>query len=267
MQQVFDWIPPKFQFVLTSALLKKPTISTAAEQTDKKPETQDQRRDGSDIGTVGFEIGDVGTTHFLAANKFCFARPHLMLLTSNGHQRQYEPLNELDIAATWNILNAIETDYVAFYNCGKDGGCSRLHKHMQLMPKPENSFANFLENESVKEPNVPFQWFYQRLDSNQVSSNSVYLIYQGLLEQATKASEDRRQDASNVPKDAACPHNMILTKNWIVILPRRRGAINKEAGVNALGMLGVIAVATQNEIDNWAKLGLTDGLRELGFPK
>lgn len=44
-------------------------------------------------------------------------------------------------------------------------------------------------------------------------------------------------------------------------------AINKEAGVNAIGMLGYIAVATQKEIDNWIQLGLTDSLRELGVAK
>jgi hypothetical protein len=52
-----------------------------------------------------------------------------------------------------------------------------------------------------------------------------------------------------------CPHNMILTKGWMVVLPRRRAAVNKEAGVNALGMLGYIAVATDNEILNWVSAG------------
>lgn len=95
-----------------------------------------------------------------------------MLITSDGYQRQYESLNLDDIKSAWFLLSALDTDYVAFYNCGQDGGCSRLHKH-----------------------------------------------------------------------------------------------VNKEAGVNAIGMLGYIAVATRKEIDNWIQLGLTDSLRELGVAK
>lgn len=68
------------------------------------------------------EIGDIGSTHFLITNKFCFARPHLMLLTSDGHQRQYEPLHENDLGAAWSVLSTIGRDYIAFYNCGRDGG-------------------------------------------------------------------------------------------------------------------------------------------------
>lgn len=37
--------------------------------------------------------------------------------------------------------------------------------------------------------------------------------------------------------------------------------------MNSLGMLGVIAVATMEEVDNWVRLGLTESLAELGVPK
>jgi ATP adenylyltransferase len=60
---------------------------------------------------------------------------------------------------------------------------------------------------------------------------------------------------------------MILTKRWIIVLPRRRAGINREGGVNAMGMLGYIAVTTQNEIRNWIQLGLGETLGELGVPK
>ena len=53
----------------------------------------------------------------------------------------------------------------------------------------------------------------------------------------------------------------------MVVLPRRRAAVNKEAGANALGMVGVIAVATQKEIDNWIDIGPAKALAELGVPK
>jgi ATP adenylyltransferase len=145
--------------------------------------------------------------------------------------------------------------------------CSRLHKHLQLIPTPRNSFASFLDFKEEEEPGVPFQWFYHRFDSQHVTATELIRVYTALLKQATAEGEGRSEHAATALPNAACPHNMILTKRWMVVLPRRRAAINKEAGVNALGMLGYIAVATENEINNWIRLGLTDSLRELGVPK
>ncbi|EWZ01345.1 hypothetical protein FOYG_00989 [Fusarium oxysporum NRRL 32931] len=257
----------KFQFLLTSALARKPTIQTAGAQTQQDIELSQQKREGSDINTAGYEICDVGRTHVLVANKFCFANPHLMLLTSDGHQRQYEPLNRGDLTAAWSVLTTLGDDYVTFFNCGRDGGCSRLHKHMQLIPKPKDSFASFLDADGTKEPNVPFQWFYQHFGHSQPDMDDLVTVYSDLLKQATKVGEGRSEHADSSPPGAAVPHNFLLTQRWMVVLPRRRAAVNKEAGANAIGMMGVIAVATQSEIDGWIRLGSAAALTELGVPK
>ncbi|KAB8215468.1 hypothetical protein BDV33DRAFT_227588 [Aspergillus novoparasiticus] len=236
----------------------KPTLPTSQAPPKPNGDTQEpDRRDGSDISTTGFEIATTDT-HILIANKFSFSRPHLMLLTLDGHRRQYEALNETDLDGAWRILNAAETDYVAFYNCGRDGGCSRLHKHLQVMPLPANSFAAFLDSPEGRQPEtrVPFEWFYRRLEGG---------VDSGTL--ATEVGGGRGEHAASAPSVAVCPHNMILTRRWMLVLPRRRGAVNKEAGVNSLGMLGIIAVATTKEIDSWVRLGLTKSLAELGVPK
>ncbi|CAI7653953.1 unnamed protein product [Penicillium glandicola] len=254
----------KFQFVLTSALAKKPTFTT----TQSQPETDNQKpekRAGSDISTAGFELGELDS-HCVIVNKFCFARPHLMLLTFDGYKRQYEALDAADLDDTWRILSSMEMDCVAFYNCGQKGGCSRLHKHLQVMPLPANSFAAFLDSSEQPETKVPFEWFYRRFEG-EVTPTTLFGAYRDLLEEATKVAVDYTASEPSAPPGTVCPHNMIFTKRWMIVLPRRRGAINKEAGVNSLGMLGVIAVATTKEIDNWVKLGLTESLAELGVPK
>jgi ATP adenylyltransferase/5',5'''-P-1,P-4-tetraphosphate phosphorylase II len=139
---------------------------------------------------------------------------------------------------------------------------------MQLMPMPQQSFASFLDCEDdTKEPAVPFCWFYHRFESHGQFTTPVDVVkvYVDLLEQATRVGAGRSQHA--IAPGAACPHNMILTRRWMIVLPRRQAAINKEAGANAMGMLGVIAVGTRKEMDGWVRLGLTDGLRLLGVPK
>ncbi|KAF5648474.1 5 5 P-1 P-4-tetraphosphate phosphorylase 2 [Fusarium tjaetaba] len=263
----FDSLVEAGLFLLTSALWKKPTIQTAGAQTQEDNESPQQKRDGSDINTAGYEICDIGRTHVLVANKFCFASPHLMLLTSNGYQRQYEPLNRDDLTAAWRVLSTMGEDYVAFFNCGRDGGCSRLHKHMQLIPKPKDSFASFLDSDDTEEPEVPFRWFYHRFGHSKPVVGDLVTIYNDLISKATEVGHGQSENADSVPPDAAVPHNFLLTQKWMIVLPRRRAAVNKEAGANAIGMMGVIAVATQDEIDNWIRIGPATGLSKLGVPR
>ncbi|KAE8365715.1 hypothetical protein BDV27DRAFT_171418 [Aspergillus caelatus] len=242
-----------FQFLLTSALANKPTIPLNPPAANKIDE-RDQKREGSDISTQGFKM-------------FCWARPHLMLVTSDGYRRQYEGLDLHDIKSVWFLLSTLDTDYVAFYNCGQDGGCSRLHKHVQLIPTPPKLFASFLDPKDSQPPRVPFEWFYRRLNPHDSTPERLLEIYNHLLEQSTNKGRSLSENFGTAPPDAACPHNFILTKCWMVVFPRQRAAINKEAGVNAIDMLGHIVVATQNEIDNWIRLGPTNALRELGVAK
>lgn len=264
-------------------MVKKPTI--------ENPGNTKAERDGSDISTTGFEMGDIGTSHVLVANKFALARPHIMVLTTDGHRRQYEPLDGNDLTAAWNLLNALNTrngleegkaakatardsDYVVFFNCGRDGGCSRLHKHMQLMPTPAETFASFLDDtqsESEKDPDVPFYWFYHRFAANENNITPIELakIYADLLQQAAavgKGTYEHNEDLS-LPGAAVCPHNLVFTRRWMLVIPRRRGAVKKGIASNAIGMLGVIPVASRDEMQDWIQYGVANGLRELGVPK
>lgn len=159
----------------------------------------------------------------------------------------------------------MSADYVAFFNCGQDGGCSRLHKHMQLIPMPGGTFASFLDSDGEKpEPTVPFQWFYHRFDFGDVSLQHLTGVYNKLLMQATEVGAGLSENAHAALPGASCPHNMIMTKRWMIVVPRRRAAINQYVAANALGMLGYIAVATKEEIDEWIRMGPTDALKEFG---
>ncbi|KAF4495998.1 5, 5 -P-1,P-4-tetraphosphate phosphorylase 2 [Fusarium agapanthi] len=266
-QKLIEHLDGGLKFLLTSALAKKPTIETAGARNQEDNDSSQQKRDGSDINTAGYEICDVGSSHVLVANKFCFARPHLMLLTSDGHQRQHKALNRDDLTAAWSVSSTMGDDYVVFFNCGRDGGCSRLHKHMQLIPMPNYNFASFLDSDGIEEPEVPFRWFFHRFGHSKPGVDDLVTIYSDLLRKATDVGQGQSENADNAPPDAAVPHNFLLTQRWMMVLPRRRAAVNKEAGANAIGMIGVIAVATQDEIDNWFRIGPATALAELGVPK
>jgi ATP adenylyltransferase/5',5'''-P-1,P-4-tetraphosphate phosphorylase II len=188
-----------------------------------------------------------------------------LLLTLDGHQRQYTPLTNGDFNAAWTVMKAMSTDYVAFFNCGQPAGCSRLHKHLQLMPMPPGSFAGFLDSKDKEEPQLPFHWFCSRLESEDTAVDNLTEVYNTLLKDATNASQISPEHIDNMP-GAAVPHNMIFTRRWMIVIPRRRGKPHKDTGVNALGMLGVIAVATKDELNTWLEMGPTSALREVGIP-
>lgn len=191
-----------------------------------------------------------------------------MLLTSDGNQRQYKALDEQDFTAASMTLSAIGNDYVVFYNCGQDGGCSRLHKHMQLIPMPKHTFASFLDCADGEEPpSVPFMWIYHRFENDPLTPSRLCTIYNDLLSRADELGRGRGEHADIMPPDAACPHNVIFTKRWMVVIPRRRAGVNKKAGANAMGMLGYIAVATEKEVEVWVRLGVRKTLAQLGVAK
>lgn len=135
----------QYEFALTGAIGKKPFIKDNADGPQQSPASSststsaatpspvpDDRGPGyvpgSDIDVSGYEITRVNAgTHLLMFNKFCMYRPHMLLLTSDGWRRQFQQLDLDDLSAAWDVLSTLGWRYFMFFNCGKDGGCSRLH--------------------------------------------------------------------------------------------------------------------------------------------
>jgi ATP adenylyltransferase len=190
-----------------------------------------------------------------------------MLLTNDGHRRQHEALDSDDLSAAWSLLSAATIeDYVVFFNGGRDAGCSRMHKHLQLIPLPSSTFASsldFVEGE-LPEPEVTFKWFYYRLSATpQTTPESLTEVYTTLLQKAT----DSFPQKPNGPSGGVCPHNFLLTKRWMLVIPRREWGISREAGVNAVGMIGVMPCSTRAEMESWIKKGVGEALAEVAVPR
>ncbi|KAI1843621.1 hypothetical protein JX265_007407 [Neoarthrinium moseri] len=251
----------QFELVVTAAISKKPYIKdngdepSAANPAAKRPPGYAL---GSDIDVSGYEIGDVTATHLLAFNKFCMYRPHMLLLTKDGFRRQYNQLDVEDIQAAWKVLEALNWSHFMFFNCGKDGGCSRLHKHLQLAPFLPDRLIPWPE--SGKQPaNIPYEYVLRRFDAD-LGPKQVADVYEQMIEEArailgTQNSSDRH-----------VPHNVVLGRNWILVIPRRKGGVGG-AYANALGMLGMVSVASKDELQCWIDQGLSEVVAQLGVPK
>lgn len=46
-------------------------------------------------------------------------------------------MDRTDLEAACTLLNTYERRHLVIYNCGKEAGSSRLHKHLQALPVPD----------------------------------------------------------------------------------------------------------------------------------
>ncbi|KAH6624077.1 hypothetical protein B0J18DRAFT_167367 [Chaetomium sp. MPI-SDFR-AT-0129] len=217
-------------------------------------------RPGSDINVSGYEVASVGSTHFLTVNKFPSVRPHYLILTQDGFRRQFEPLDLHDLTAAGRVISSFTTRHLAIFNCGIIGGCSRMHKHMQVFAAPEG-FQLWPDGEVQK---LPFKVLRRRFPDGLPSGQALLTAYQGLLNDAARAL------GRNAPKkgEPAVPHNVVLDKKWIVVIPRRSDKWEDVIAnaANAAGMLGMVWVKGDEEVKGWLKHGPTTVLTHLGVP-
>jgi ATP adenylyltransferase/5',5'''-P-1,P-4-tetraphosphate phosphorylase II len=194
-------------------------------------------------------------THDLALNLFCVERPQLLMLTVDSWRRQHEALDVDDVRAVLEVLRTWKGWYVIF-NCGEKGGCSRLHKHVQGLRGPPYAWEKFVDGGA----DVPFRFFMRRVGGGFGGGEAEELVrvYGEMLEEC--------RGVLGVEQAEACPHNVVLWDEWIVVVPRRRG-IWEGASANTGGMMGSVWVKDQAEVDKWVGLGCANVLRELGVPR
>lgn len=197
-------------------------------------------------------------------NRYCVLRPQYLLVTNDFRERQTSPLNQADLAAAWTVLHKLGNPHIAIYNCGKEAGCSRSHKHLQIFPwigYSDNGVAVLPEN-AGDEIRIPFRSFSRKLSKGfSDDPDAVKILLQHYEELLALARE-----ALRVPVDSSatmCPHNVLLTKGWITVIPRVQANV-ANASANALGMSGLVWVSCQEDLEAWKNLGPVNVLAQLG---
>ncbi|KAK7954283.1 hypothetical protein PG988_014977 [Apiospora saccharicola] len=254
----------KFEFAVTDAISKKPYIKNNEDEPSKQCHARRPSRPGyfpgSDIDVSGYEMADVSDTHCVAFNKFCMYRPHLLLLTLDGYRRQYDPLSLDDMQAARLMLETMNWHHFMFFNCGKEGGCSRLHKHMQLAPLCKNRLKPWPETTAgdtvVK---TPYQYILRRFE-NDLGPKQIHDLYAQMMVEARRILKIDPRSSEHIP------HNVALGRNWILVIPRRKAGFNG-AYANTLGLLGMISVANEAELHCWLDQGAVEVLKQLGVPR
>jgi ATP adenylyltransferase/5',5'''-P-1,P-4-tetraphosphate phosphorylase II len=201
--------------------------------------------------------------HILQLNKFCAVCPQLLL-----HPKKYAPqaesLEHGDFAAACDVLERLgKTQYVAFYNCRIESGSSQAYRHIQIIPRPDpEEFLLFPDKwtglaklkhpcEPPLEMAIPFRCLGVGIVDKSV--DEMFTVYSEMLKSLESALGL-----------APVAHNVIFTSNWLVVIPRRRARVGICAA-NAMGMIGMIWVASAEEREGWNSLRLSKNLSELGY--
>lgn len=215
-------------------------------------------------------ITTVNGTHYLVINKFPVFRPMLLLLTVDSYRRQYEPLGCEDLEAGWDVLCGLREEHYVFYNCSVLAGSSREHKHLQAIPAPGShdeyaegfKFFPDYDDADFAARGPPFVHFLQRfheLPGGCVESGAQLLeIYLRLLRQT--------REVLGVHAGEVCPHNFVLTKRWMLVIPRRAKEFHGLTA-NSAGMLGSVYLWTQDQLEAWKEVGPAKALAGLGVPR
>jgi ATP adenylyltransferase len=102
---------------------------------------------------------------------------------------------------------------------------------------------------------VPFKHFVLCIPTK-ATAKEVFNRYQRLLQETQKSLKEAKQGND---------YNVILTLDWIVLIPRSKAEWGGPFGANAQGMIGLVSVRDQEEKDRWTKLGWAAHLRDLGI--
>lgn len=208
-------------------------------------------------------VAELTPTHFCLLNKFNVVDHHLLLVT-RAYEDQERLLTVADLEAM--ALCLAEIDGLGFFNGGTAAGASQPHKHLQLVPLP-------LDPGSPDGPAVPIEpllapvlaaaeagtaatvpGFAFRHAALQLGGapgpGELVRGYRALLAAAGLADDDEAS-ASTRP---AAPYNLLLTRRWMLIVPRSREAVHG-IGVNALGYAGSLFVRDEGALTTVARTG------------
>ncbi|KAJ5525333.1 hypothetical protein N7494_011983 [Penicillium frequentans] len=211
----------------------------------------------------------VNETHYLVINKFPVFRPMLLLLTVDSYRRQHESLDREDLDAGWGMICEMKEEHYLFFNCGVLSGSSRAHKHLQVVPAPGahdgygEGFKFFPDYDSVPEQGSPgFVYFLQKFgdlpDGFVKDIDQVLEIYLRLLRQA--------RESLHLPESDPCPHNFVLTKRWMMVIPRKEKLFHGITA-NSAAMVGSVYVENEKQLNAWKEVGPMNVLANLGLPR
>ena len=219
----------------------------------KKKEAQEKKKNFNPFLPYDQDlfVSSISSTHLCILNKYKVIDNHLLIITRE-YKNQETIINENDFLAISACLNQING--LAFYNSGKIAGASVKHKHLQLVPFPIAPFSKttplekvLLDLENTKDffklPQFEFKHSFAKIHQHdftkEETANNLYQLYLQLL---------KRLDIKNQNNIPSCAYNLLLTRQWMLIVPRIKEKY-QGISINSLGFAGSLLVKNKAQLN------------------
>lgn len=103
---------------------------------------------------------------------------------------------------------------------------------------------------------VPYEYILRRFDDS-LGPKQLSDIYEQMVEEARHILA--LDDVGHVP------HNFMLGRNWMMVIPRSKSNVGG-AYSNTLGLLGMVSVASNDELRRWLDQDPHKIVEQLGVP-
>lgn len=186
----------------------------------------------------------LGEHHSLILNKFNVLDVHGLIIT-NAFVEQTDQLTADDFAVISQVLQ--DVDGLIFYNGGERAGASQRHRHFQLVPKDMGAGC------------LPLQVAIDRCAHHEQAH---IFPFQHRLFWLPDVSAETLFDAWLKLEFAWQPYNLLITRDWMLVVPRRQAEF-ESLSVNSLGFAGALLAKTSEEMDRIAQVGPMQLLTEV----
>ncbi|KAH3744766.1 5',5'''-P-1,P-4-tetraphosphate phosphorylase [Pelomyxa schiedti] len=222
-------------------------------------------------------------THNIVLNKFPITSGHVVLPTVE-YRAQHEPLDESDFAALWSCLpidgdnSGTSCGLLGFYNCGTLSGASQGHKHMQIIRgdtrmfiyQAASSVLSALPSIStalatIKIPCLPFPHAlvdlrkYVSFEADPAIATCLKAVYDTALGELGIRLPGQTENTS----ENDISHNMLLTRQWMFVVPRKFESYLNIIPTNSLGFGGSFFVRNEEALRLLNEVGPINVLKYL----
>jgi len=196
-------------------------------------------------------VGDLTPTHGAVLNKFNVFGGHLLVITL-----EYAPQEGLLDGEDFDaLLVAMEgIDGLGFYNAGRQAGASQSHRHLQVAPLPLLPSAGGcptpIDAVITGGGPLPYSHAVTALEGRALGRTDAPRLFE--LFKLLMADQGMA--------DGDCPYNMLLTRRWMIVVPRTLDRFER-ISINALGFAGSLLVRDQERLARIKSLGPGEILR------
>ena len=203
-------------------------------------------------------------TYTCVLNKYALERGHFLCVTNDWFP-QKGLLRACDLRIIYDLISNLSVRHYCFFNGGVLAGASQEHRHFQFLSIPK-----------LDTPCWPDQIYLKAPKSQQVQHHTSIPAHHFLLPildsttpglEATFNTLHRTAQIALQRNDEDMPYNFMLTKEYMMIFPRRNEQWDAfDVGVGGTCLAGQIMVTSKSDIDHVRRTGIREILQYVGFP-